>query len=179
MHEGPCIGLDLPSLTRHPSSTMYDVNGVTGSTVLALVGVLLGTAGTLLGQHLAARVEIRRDQQQRADAERAERKEAILGFLAAAQSAELILDRRDRGLPAAEDPEDEKLHDLWLAKKAVELVCSHETAQAAHDYTDALHSHMRNSSPQGGRSPVKRERRYAFMEAARDALEGGRPRLRR
>lgn len=158
---------------------MCDVNGVSGSTVLALVGVVLGTAGTLLGQHLAARVEIRRDQQQRTDAERAERKEAILGFLAAAQSVELILDRRDRVLPAPEDPEDEKLHALWLTKKGVELVCAHETAQAAHDYTDALHSHMRTSSPQGVRTPSKRERRYAFMEAARDTLEGGRPRLRR
>ncbi len=158
---------------------MYDVNGVAGSTVLALVGVVLGTAGTLLGQHLAARVEIRRDQQQRADAERNERKEVILSFLAAAQRAELILDRRDLGLPAPEDPEDERLHDLWLAKKAVELVCSHETAQAAHDYTEALHRHMRSTAPQRGRSPAKRERRYAFMEAARDALEGGRPRLRR
>lgn len=158
---------------------MYDVNGVAGSTVLALVGVLLGTAGTLMGQHLAARVEIRRDQQQRADAERNERKEAILSFLAAAQRTELILDRRDRGLPAPDDPEDEKLHDLWLAKKAFELVCSHETDQAAHDYTDALHRHMRSAPSQSARSPAKRERRYAFMEAARDALEGGRPRLRR
>ncbi|GAA1100609.1 hypothetical protein GCM10009577_23410 [Streptomyces javensis] len=143
-----------------------------------MIGVLLGTVGTLVGQHLATRVEEQRDQRQRADAERSERKEAILGFLAAAQRVELILDRRKLGLAAPEDPEDEKLHDLWLAKKAVELVCSHEAAQAAHDYTDALHVCMRNTVVTG-QSTSKRERRYAFMEAARDGLESGRPRIRR
>ncbi|WP_349345470.1 hypothetical protein [Streptomyces rapamycinicus] len=63
-----------------------------------------------------------------------------------------------------------------LAKKAVELTCSHETAQAAH-YTKTLHAHMRNAiSP--GQGATKRECRHAFMEAARDALES-RPRIRR
>lgn len=143
-----------------------------------MIGVLLGTAGALVGQHLATRVEVQRDQRQRADAERTERKEAILSFLAAAQRVELILDRRKLGLPDPEDPEDEKLHDLWLAKKAVELVCSQEAAQTAHDYTNALHAHMRNTIATG-QSPTKRECRYAFMEAARDGLESGRPRIRR
>ncbi|NSC20010.1 hypothetical protein FM076_01825 [Streptomyces albus subsp. chlorinus] len=109
------------------------MNGVAQGTVLALVGVLVGTAGTLLGQYMTTRVEERRDRRQRMDARRAERKEAVLGFLAAAQRVELVLDRRELGLPAPDDPADEKLHDLWLAKKAVELACSHETAQAAHD----------------------------------------------
>ncbi|MEU5639637.1 hypothetical protein [Streptomyces milbemycinicus] len=154
------------------------MDGVTGSTVLALIGVFLGTTGTLVGQHLATRVEVRRDQQQRADAGRTECKEAISGFLAAAQRVELVLDRRKLGLPAPEDPEDEKLHDLWLAKKAVELTCSHEAAQAAHDYTKALHAHMRDATATGG-PPVKRERRHAFMEAAREELASGRPRIRR
>ncbi|OEJ36296.1 hypothetical protein BGK72_38710 [Streptomyces agglomeratus] len=101
-----------------------------------------------------------------------------MGFLAAAQRVELILDRRQLGLPTSEDSADEKLHDLWLAKKAVELTCAYDTAQAAHDYTTVLHTHMRNtiSSEQ---NLAKRESRAAFMEAARNALESGRPRIRR
>ncbi|WP_055549121.1 hypothetical protein [Streptomyces sp. NBRC 110028] len=152
------------------------MDGVTVGTVLALIGVLLGTTGTLIGQQLANRVEVQRDQRQRADAARAERKEAISGYLKAVQRVELILDRRKLGMPTLDDPEDEKLHDLWLAKKAVELVCSARAAQAAHDYTTALHTLMRSEQ---GRSPVKRERREAFMEAAREELESGRARIRR
>ncbi|MGP3949589.1 hypothetical protein [Streptomyces sp. 7N604] len=167
-----------PAVAQQPSTRLYVMGGVTGGTVLALIGVLLGTAGTLVGQYLATRVEVQRDRRQRTDAERAERKEAILGFLAAAQRVELILDRRELGLPTSEDPADEKLHDLWLAKKAVELTCAHETAQAAHDYTTVLHTHMRNTVP-SEQNPAKREYRYAFMEAARNALESGRPRIRR
>ncbi|MFI8849421.1 hypothetical protein [Streptomyces sp. 891-h] len=156
------------------------MNGTAGGTVLALIGVLLGTAGTLIGQYLVTRVETRRDRQQRADAERIERKEAISGFLAAAQRVELVLDRRDLGLPTPDDPADEKLHDLWLAKKSVELACPHATAQAAHDYTKALHTRLRNSEAHAGEwVGIKRESRYAFMEAAREALESGRPRIRR
>lgn len=154
------------------------MDGATGGTVFALIGVLLGTVGAFAGQHLATRVEVQRDRQQRTDGVRAERKEAILGFLAAAQRVELILDRRELGLPAPDDPQDEKLHDLWLTKKVVELACSHDTGQAAHDYTRALHVHMRNTvAPVQASS--KRDYRYAFMEAARDALESGRPRIRR
>ncbi|MFG2484971.1 hypothetical protein ACGFSI_19715 [Streptomyces virginiae] len=154
------------------------MNGVSGGTVLALVGVLLGTMGTLVGQHLATRVEVRRDQQRQGETERAERKEAILEFLAAAQGVELVLDRRSLGLPAADEPEDKILHALWLAKKAVELVCSHEVAQAAHDYTEALHQIIRGVVA-NGQASTQRERRHAFMEAARCELGSNRPRLQR
>ncbi|MEU8511635.1 hypothetical protein AB0C76_08625 [Kitasatospora sp. NPDC048722] len=154
-----------------PIAKLYTVNGATSSTVLALIGVLLGTTGTLVGQHLTTRAEARRDRQHRTDAERAERKEAILSFLAAAQQVELVLDRRSLGMPASEDPEDRKLHDLWLAKKAVELVCSHTASRAAHEYTTALHEHLRNTvSPE---RPTKRDCRHAFVESARAELGGG------
>ncbi|MFL4907346.1 hypothetical protein ACJ6WF_30130 [Streptomyces sp. MMS24-I2-30] len=146
------------------------MDGVTDGTVLALAGVLLGTSGTLIGQYLATRVEIQRDRGQRAALQRAERKTVIVDFLTAAQRVELILDRRELGLLVTEDPADEKLHDLWLAKKTVELTCSHETAQAAHDYTQALHILMRNTVPPEGES-TKREYRHTFMEAARKALD--------
>ncbi|MCA6091048.1 hypothetical protein LE181_02535 [Streptomyces sp. SCA3-4] len=154
------------------------MDGAAGGTVLALVGVLLGTLGTLVGQHLATRFEVQRDQQRRADARYHERKDAILGFLAAAQRVELVLDRRNLGLPTTDAPEDEQLHDLWLAKKSVELTCSHETAQSAHNYTEALHQYMRDAAT-NSQSPAKRDSRYAFMEAARSELDGDHPYLQR
>ncbi|MFE9612579.1 hypothetical protein [Streptomyces sp. NPDC006012] len=150
------------------------MDGVTGGTVLALAGVLLGTSGTLVGQYLATRVERQRDRGQRAALQRAERKTAIVDFLTAAQRVELILDRREIGLLVTEDPADEKLHDLWLAKKTLELTCSHETAQAAQDYTQALHIRMRGAVPPQG-EPTKREYRHSFMEAARKALGSSGP----
>ncbi|MFI6209196.1 hypothetical protein ACIBAI_22800 [Streptomyces sp. NPDC051041] len=141
--------------------------------MFALIGVL-GTVGTLVGQHLATRIEVQCDRQQRTGALRAELKEA----LAAAQRGELILDHGALGLSAPEDAQDEKLHDLWLVKKAVELVCSHEMAQAAYDYTKALHAHLRNTvTPE--QVSNKRDYRYACMEAARAALGSGRPRVQR
>ncbi|GHG80536.1 hypothetical protein [Streptomyces griseocarneus] len=153
------------------------MDGTAGGTVLALIGVLLGTVGTLVGQHLARRVEAQRDQQHRAAAKYAERKEAILGFLAAAQRVELVLDRRNRGLPTVDGPEDEKLHALWLAKKPVELTCSHEAAQAAHDYAKALHEQMRGAVANG--RTAKRERLHSFMEIARGELGSDHPPLQR
>lgn len=47
------------------------------ATVLPLVGVALGTAGTLFGQRFATRADLQRDEFQRAAAQRTERKEAI------------------------------------------------------------------------------------------------------
>jgi hypothetical protein len=56
------------------------------STVLPLAGVALGAASTLVGQYLALRGGAPRDAAQRAAEQRAERKEAIIGFLSAAIS---------------------------------------------------------------------------------------------
>src|SRR5579863_597516 len=66
------------------------------STVLPLVGVALGAAGTLLGQYLAQRGDIRRDEAQQARERRTERKDAIIGFLSAAERTEQY-----RGQPTA------------------------------------------------------------------------------
>ena len=50
-------------------------------TVLPLAGVAIGACGTLLGQHLALRVDEHRETAKRVSDQRAERKEAIIGFL--------------------------------------------------------------------------------------------------
>ncbi|GAA4630338.1 hypothetical protein GCM10023196_055300 [Actinoallomurus vinaceus] len=147
------------------------------ATLLPLAGVALGSGGTLIGQYLTTRVDVRRQQREQLVAERGERKEAILGFLSAAQSVELLLDGHDFAGRRPEDDEVmDRLHGLWLAKKACELVCSAEVAQAAHDYTLALHRLVRAEAPV---KTSKGELRHAFMETARRELGVADPHLRR
>ena len=143
------------------------------STVLPLAGVILGSASTLVGQYLVLRGGARRDAAQRAAERRAERKEAIIGFLSAAERIE-----HQRGQLAAQgSPDREKIaelmHAVWLAKKIIELVCSGEVAQAAHDYTRELNSGSKEFSRSGGgggQTVRERELRAAFLEAARQEL---------
>jgi hypothetical protein len=142
------------------------------ATVLPLAGVILGSASTLLGQYLALRGGARRDAAQRAAAQRAERKEAIIGFLTASERVE-----QQRGQLAPQERADagqvkELMHTLWLAKKVIELVCSGEVAQAAHDYTLELNNGSRKfiGGESKGLSLHEEKLRVEFLEAARQEL---------
>jgi hypothetical protein len=139
------------------------------ATILPLAGVALGSASALVGQYLTTRVAVRREEREQLTAERTERTEAILGFLSAAQTVELLLDRSPNSHSYADGEAWDQLHALWLAKKACELVCSAQLAQVAHDYTLTLHDLLRSGIPME-QSTTKRELRYAFMEAARKEL---------
>ena len=139
-------------------------------TALPLAGVAIGACGTLLGQHMAIRVDARREAARRALDQRAERKEAIIGFLSATERVE-----QHRGQLAAEPGHDaggllDLMHAVWLAKKIIELVCSGALAQAAQDYTMELnrsskelrsHSASRQSPALSAR---ERQLRAEFME---------------
>jgi hypothetical protein len=146
------------------------------ATVLPLVGVALGTVGTLTGQYLATRGESRRHADQRAAAARAERKETIIGFLDAAQRVEQVVDDRTHGRSTADAALDDRLHALWLAKKLLELVCSFGLASVAHKYTSTLHTLAWSSSTDKA-SASQKEYRAEFMEAARRELGIQGPRL--
>jgi hypothetical protein len=147
--------------------------------VLPLVGVLLGTAGTLTGQYLATRGDTRRHAAALAAAARAERKQAIVDFLAAAQRVEQVIDNAaHRAQPTDDTAVDELLHQLWLAKKLVELVCGHELASAAHDFTSTLENMARgNRADLADLSDRQRTARSEFMESARHELGVTGPRL--
>ena len=99
------------------------------STLLPPVGVVIGASGTLLGQHLALRVDARCEAAQRAADQRAERKDAIICFLSTTEWVEQRRDERpgkpDRGYSALV----ELMHAGWLTKKIIELVCSGELAR--------------------------------------------------
>ena len=156
------------------------------STVLPLAGVVIGACGTLLGQHLALRVDARREASQRAVNQRAERKDAIVGFLSATERIEQH--RGQFALEPGHDPGEliELMHAAWLAKKIIELVCSGTLAQAAQDYTHELNraSQELRQADAAPRSPAlsarERQFRAEFMEAARRELGyAGEPLLRR
>ena len=156
------------------------------STVLPLVGVAIGACGTLLGHHMAMRGDARREAARHASDRRAERKDAIIGFLTATERVE-----QHRGQMATEPGLDpvalvELMHAVWLAKKIVELVCSGTLAQAAQDYTLQLNLSSQElvSHGTGRRSPAltdrERQFRAEFMETARRELGfAGEPLLRR
>jgi len=150
---------------------------IVSATILPLVGVALGTVGTLTGQYLATRAEFRRHTDQRAAADRAERKEAIVAFLDAAQRVEQVVEDRIRGRSPG-DSVDDLLHPLWLAKKLLELVCGFDLASVAHRYTSTLHTLAHAAAPDGPAAGWK-EYRAEFMEAARRELGIRGPRLYR
>jgi hypothetical protein len=139
------------------------------TTLLPLVGVVLGASGTLVGQYLTTRVAVQRDKREQEATDRAERKEAIMGFLSAAQMVELLLDRKFIDETPSKTEAWERLHALWLAHKLAELVCSSEVAQVSYDYAFALHCLVRETVDEED-PPSKRECRYAFMAAARREL---------
>jgi hypothetical protein len=155
-------------------------------TVLPLAGVIVGAVSTLLGQHLALRRDARREAAQRAVDQRAERKDAIIGFLSATERVEQHRGQHASELSLDEAPMIELMHAVWLAKKIIELVCSGTLAQAAQDYTLALNQASQELGPRGTgrRSPAmsSRERQFRreFVEAARREMGyAGEPLLRR
>jgi len=147
-----------------------------GAVVLPLVGVALGTAGTLTGQYLATRGDARRHLAAEAAAARTERKQAIVDFLDAAQRLEQRLDDRVHGRPQPDADVGDLLHALWLAKKVLELVCGYELATVAHRYTALLHS-LSRAAQSTGRSAEHVAYRAEFIEAARRELGVAGPRL--
>lgn len=137
--------------------------------VLPLVGVALGTSGTLIGQFLATRRDGLREEYERGEARRLERKEAIVSFLAVAQRAEeLELEKAVHGTATREEIQA-AVRELWLAKKVVELTCAGDMAQAAHDYAWELH---KNLQPETLDAMPERERtlRIFFLERSRTEL---------
>jgi len=147
------------------------------ASVLPLVGVALGTAGALFGQRFTTRAQLQRDSLQRVEAQRAERKEAIIGFLSAAERIEKLRGKMAHdGGPSEGADVGELTHALWLAKKIIELVCSAQLAQAAQDYTRELDRctwelvGKKWTGASRALSPREHELRVEFMEAARREL---------
>lgn len=148
--------------------------------------MVIGACGTLLGQHLTVRVDERREIAKRASDQRAERKEAIIGFLSVTERVEQYRGQLTRKPSADAENLAELMHAVWLAKKIIELTCSGGLAQAAQDFTVALNrtSHdLRRGGPErslAGLSDTEHQLRVEFIETARRELGfAGEPLLRR
>ncbi len=142
-----------------------------GPTVLSLVGVLLGTAGTLVAQLLATRASSERERIARLAELQAERKEAIREFLAHAQLVEHLAERRFQH--GEFDPvEAEPLtHQMWFLQRCIELVGSPELRKAAENYVLRLHDVVYRELPRGRDVwDHMAERREPFLDAARKEL---------
>jgi hypothetical protein len=125
-----------------------------GATMLPLAGVIVGA------------IDVRRDALQRAAAQRAERKEAIIGFLNATDRIEQHWERLAAHNAKTMNKIAELLHNMWLAKNIIGIVYSGELAQAAHDYALEL-NRLAQEWRSTGQSSREVQPRTAFLEAAR------------
>jgi hypothetical protein len=141
-----------------------------GNALIPLLGVVLGTTGTLLGQFMATRADTRRAAREHALDRRAEQKEAIVDFLDTAQRVEQLIDRRAEGGSLDGTDADDLVLRMWHTKKVVELVSSSELGQAAHNYAFALHSLVQQNPTAEQAAAIKGRYRHSFMDVARRTL---------
>ncbi|MEV7046627.1 hypothetical protein [Amycolatopsis sp. NPDC051061] len=144
---------------------------LTPAAVLPLVGVLLGTLGSLATTHLGTRTTRKQAETQRRAALRIERKEAIRDFLEGAQRVEHLAERRYQTGERDNNEAELLTHRMWYLQKCIELVGGHELRRAALDYAwhlgDAVYKEL----------PTDRDiwefmtsYREPFLEAARRTL---------
>jgi hypothetical protein len=93
---------------------------VLAAAALSLVGVGLGTVGTLAGQRLSARTSTQQQDAQRWAAHRAELKASVLRFLDAVRQVE-----------RAGSSAGPLLDEMWLAQQEVDLVAVSEELRGA------------------------------------------------
>ncbi|GAA3689399.1 hypothetical protein GCM10022204_00100 [Microlunatus aurantiacus] len=97
----------------------------------SLLGVLLGSVATFLGQYLVVRHDSRRAREERALAQREEWRTAIREFMEEAQRAESrAVDRYHHGRPA----DDADNNQLWFLQKYLQITCPEEVSGAAETY---------------------------------------------
>lgn len=132
--------------------------------LVPLVGVVLGSAGALLGQRVTVRSESNREQQRVRSTTLAEHRQKIMAYLSATQRAELSLDRRRLGRPPDDSQLDEELHAIWLGVKDIYLACSPALADAAKEYAHSLHNLSRGRT---NNLAAKRQHRADFLALAR------------
>jgi len=108
---------------------------------------------------MSLRVEVQR-------AQRTERRKAIVGFMSATDRIEQNWEYLAAHNASVIKKIPELLHDMWLSKKVIELVCSGELAQIAHDYALDLNHHARELL-NTGQSEHQLELRTIFLERAR------------
>jgi hypothetical protein len=139
--------------------------------LLSLVGVGLGTVGTLVGQYLSSRVSTRQHDAQQWAAHRAELKASIMRFVSLVQQVTPPGRPDGRAGTPAQSPSERLVNELWLAQHELDLVAvSEELRGATYRYAQRLTTVAARESHQERGDDLLREAQIEFMDAARRDL---------
>ncbi|QXJ25834.1 hypothetical protein AGRA3207_007395 [Actinomadura graeca] len=143
---------------------------VVGPAVFSLIGVTLGTSGTLIGQYLTTRTTKAQALAERRTALRAERKTAILEFMETAKQVERFIEQR---VHSGERPEGsvELTNRMWFLQQCVDLVSTAPVRNTVTDYAEGLHSLLYQELPTERHVwALMSEKRQPFVDSARVEL---------
>jgi hypothetical protein len=138
------------------------------SSVLPLVGVLLGSGATLTVQQSSAREARRQATADLLQARRSEAKTAITAYLEAAQHLQTQLYAREHGRDVLDVAV--LVEDVWLAHAQVDIVCSPQLRQALRDYAEALNQVARHEERFPDWWAYVQPYKVAFLDAVRREL---------
>jgi hypothetical protein len=158
-------------LLRAKISAMADTAFVTA---LVTVSVAVISAGAALpGQTVALRISRREANAARASALRAERKEAFVEFLDAAQQVEYLIERWWLVPQERDGNEAASLtHKMWFCHKKIMFLCSATVSRTAGAYAGRMNSYVWSGIPED----VREQEDYfdgvrqPFLDAAQEEL---------
>ncbi|MCF2527341.1 hypothetical protein [Yinghuangia soli] len=127
----------------------------------ALLGAVIGSAGTIAAQYVTNRVAERNARQARVDQIRSERRAAIGEFIEVYQAIERVISD-------GEDRPTELIHRMWSLRNKLMLVASEDLNLALADLANALGSTYWHGTT-GGKRPFEHlgDVWHRFLEAAR------------
>jgi hypothetical protein len=137
--------------------------------VATLLGTVIGTAGTILSQHVEGRSAERRERLLRTAERRTEMRTAIEGFLEVYQEME-------RATSDGHERSSELVHRMWFLHNRLALIAPPGLTGPLGDFADRLNRAYWNGTPDG--RPVweyLHETRSRFREAARTELNALEP----
>jgi len=151
--------------------------------VFGLLGVAVGTAGSLFGVHLSTRTAKEQARAQQLAALRLERKEIILEYLKEVQDMQAFI----RGIwyrreSLAKDKElsreaSIRSHQMWFYQRKVHVVASKQLREACLAFTEKLDACLGFTDEPGERIPDGTnfwlfidDEQDRFLDAARDEL---------
>lgn len=141
------------------------------ATVLPLVGVVLGSAGTFSGQYLATRETKKQAKASAVAVGRAELKDEVLKFLEACQRVEQAAEDRFMNGNQFVEGSPQLTHEMWLRQKIIDLIATRRIRDTAYQFTDRLMGAAYGRVPDGVAVwDFVTEKREPFMDAVRDAL---------
>ncbi|MEV5239187.1 hypothetical protein AB0K89_08735 [Streptomyces cinnamoneus] len=143
-----------------------------------LIGVVLGTVASLVGQFLqgraSERAEARRSERERAEARRNERLSHLVAFLCAVQEAERVaVDRYQHNEADAQwhMRARQALDKVWVTQKTIHMVCASEVNKAARRAAFAVQDVIRKGPGDAGEQPQDEKVWQIISPSRRDYLD--------